>query len=140
MRPFALGVFAAIAVGVVGTALAQINLGEPRDDLNRFQGFYRADGAPEHRRWFVAEIDSLYGEPFPPGFLMIGAMWGDVAPWRMASSSDVVFVRPELNEWEPEIVVEFVLGDDGRALAYDITYGDQPTERLMRIGDLPTDI
>lgn len=114
--------------------------GEPRDDIDRFTGLYRAEGEAEHRKWFVADAAAPYGEnELPPGYLMIGAMWGDVAPWYMTSAGDTTFIRPAYNEWNPDIVVEFVTGPDEQATAYDITYGDEPTRRLDRVEDLPDD-
>lgn len=130
------------AVAAISTAAAQNapDRGEPRDDIDRFTGLYRAEGEAEHRTWFVAEAQDPHAETaIPPGYLMIGASWGDVAPWYMTSVGDTTFARPAYNEWNPDIVVEFVSGPDGRARAYDITYGDEPTRRIERVGDLPED-
>lgn len=113
-------------------------LGTPRDDLERFHGVY---GEPDGRRnFFVAPARSQPDarNPVPPGYIMIGAMWGDVAPWTMRSLAETRFEQVHVSEFQPApLVVEFELGPDGRAVAlrFETLFDDRG--RLVRVGDLP---
>lgn len=113
-------------------------LGAPRDDLERFYGVY---GEPDGRRnFFVAEARSQPDarNPVPPGYIMIGAMWGDVAPWYMRALEETRFEQGYVSEFQPApLIVEFELGPDGRAVAlrFETLFDDRG--RMERVGDLP---
>lgn len=113
-------------------------LGAPRDDLERFFGVY---GEPDGRRnFFVAEARSQPDarDPVPSGYLMIGAMWGDAAPWYMKALEETRFEQAWVGEYQPEpLTVVFELGPDGRAVAlrFETLFDDRG--RLERVGDLP---
>jgi len=111
-------------------------LGAPRDDLARFHGVY-GDGSG--RDFFVAEAarPEYAEQQLPPGYLMIGAMWGDVAPWYMKSVSDTRFEQQWVNPGGEPIVARFELDGQGnaRALVFEAVFADRGA--LARTGDLP---
>ena len=116
---------------------AEDRWGPARDDLDRFFGIYGTPGDENGRNYFVAASTSRQFE-IPKGRLMIGATWGDVAPWRMHSLGDARFKRPGYNEYNPDMIVRFEVGPDGRARAMvfeEIKHEER--ERLERLGDLP---
>ncbi|HSH40603.1 MAG TPA: hypothetical protein VK973_00560 [Arenicellales bacterium] len=121
-----------------GEAQADVSdvLGEPRDDLARFHGVY-GDGSG--RDFFVAEAarPEYAEQQLPRGYLMIGAMWGDVAPWYMQSVSETRFEQQWVNPGGEPIVARFEIDDDGnaRALVFETVFADRGA--LPRTGDLP---
>lgn len=120
-------------------------LGEPREDIDRFVGVYGDAGNPEqaHGAFFVAPAKrppmAERAPEIPVGYLMIGAMWGDVAPWYMKSLSEATFQQVTQGDFGPPetIVVEFQFGDDGKAEALLFKSGMDRYDRRVRIGDLP---
>lgn len=137
----------AIAAGGLALAVATIAsaqddefpLGEPRDDLERFIGVYGDPGDENGRDFFVAPAKrpEYAEEQLPEGYLMIGAMWGDVAPWYMKSVSDVRFEQQWVNPASEPVIAEFELGPDGNAVALRFETWFDDRGRLERIGDLP---
>jgi hypothetical protein len=117
-------------------------LGEPLENPESYYGLYANPDTP-NRQWFVAEAKRpAYAEQapeIPPGYLMIGAMFGDVAPWPMRSESDTEFVQAWVSDFQPEpVAVEYELGGDGSAVAMTFTNEQYAGEgRLVRQGDLP---
>lgn len=113
-------------------------LGAPRDDLQRFYGVY---GDPDNpgRDFFVAAAELPPGSDreLPEGYLMIGAMWGDVAPWYMRSVSDTRFEQQWVGDFGRAKIVEFEPGDGGQAqaLTFETVFDDRG--RLQRLSDLP---
>jgi hypothetical protein len=132
-----------VVVLLVATATAQDSfpLGEPRNDLERFYGVYGDPNDNSGRNFFVTQARTPpYAEQapqIPEGYLMIGAMWGDVAPWYMKSVSETRFEQQWVNSGAEPIVVEFELDPDGNAVAlsFDTVFADRG--RLARVGDLP---
>ena len=113
-------------------------LGEPRADLERFYGVY-GDGESA-RNFFVAPAEMPPGSErqLPDGYLMVGAMWGDVAPWYMKSLSDLRFEQQWVSSYQDApLRVAFELGPDSSAVAltFETMFADRG--RLQRIGDLP---
>lgn len=115
----------------------QHSLGTPRDDLQRFYGVYGVAG--ERRNFFVSEASASAGEnPVPPGYLMVGAMWGDVQPWHMKSLSDTRFEQAYVGQYQDSpLVVEFHTDGDGNAVALTFSGMFEDRGRLERIEDLP---
>lgn len=115
-------------------------LGEPA----RYYGVYASPERPA-RAWFIAEAKRpAYAErapEVPPGHLMLGAMFGDVAPWQMKTISKTEFEQARVSPGQDQpIVVEFRLGADGRAEALRFTGGMFAADTwLLRTGDLPDD-
>lgn len=116
-------------------------LGEPRENLERYFGLY---GDPGRGQFFVTEAKRPeYAErapEIPPGYLAIGAMWGDVAPMHMKSISEMKFEQVDLSDFAPDEpnVAEFELGSDGDAAALTFTSGGlSEFGRRARVGDLP---
>lgn len=99
-------------------------LGEPRDDLERFYGVYGSDDRPG-RDFFVtrARNRAMEGREIPPGYLMIGAMWGDVAPWYMKAVGELRFEQQWTNPGAEPLVVEFVTDGEGRAVGMRFVSG-----------------
>lgn len=112
-------------------------LGTPRDDLQRFYGVYGVAG--ERRNFFVSEASNSAGEnPVPPGYLMVGTMWGDVQPWHMKSLADTRFEQVYVGQYQDApLVVEFHTDGDGNAAALTFSGMFEDRGRLKRIGDLP---
>lgn len=112
-------------------------LGTPRDDLQRFYGVYGVAG--ERRNFFVSEASASAGEkPVPPGYLMVGTMWGDVQPWHMKSLGDTRFEQAYVGQYQDSpLVVEFHTDGDGNAVALTFSGMFEDRGRLERIGDLP---
>lgn len=112
-------------------------LGSPRNDLQRFHGVYGEAGG--RRNFFVSEASAPAGEnPVPPGYLMVGTMWGDVQPWHMKSLAETRFEQVYVSQFQSEpLLVEFHLGGDGRAVALTFSGMFEDRGRLERIGDLP---
>jgi len=113
-------------------------LGEPRGDLERFYGVY-GDGSGSGRDFFVtaARRPEYAEKQLPEGYLMIGAMWGDVAPWHMKSLSETRFQQHWVNPGNEPIVARFELDGEGHAAAliFETVFDDRG--RLQRVGDLP---
>jgi hypothetical protein len=120
----------------------QFWLGEPLEDVQRYCGVYGSAEQP-NRDFFVTEAKrpplAERAPEIPPGYLMIGAMWGDVSPWYMKSISATRFeqqVRGDFGPPEP-FVVEFELDENGEAVAMTFKTGFEERGRLERKGDLP---
>ncbi|MDX1642780.1 MAG: hypothetical protein R3244_00335, partial [Thermoanaerobaculia bacterium] len=118
------------------------DFGEPLQNPERYYGVYASADEP-NRAWFIAEAERpWYAEkapPVPPGHLMIGAMFGDVAPWYLRTVSQTVFERAETGGPSSDpLRIEFELDGEGNAVAMRFTNEDPITEgRLERRGDLP---
>lgn len=118
------------------------SLGPALADPERYYGVYAEPGRPG-RAWFITEATRpAYAErapEVPPGHLMLGAMFGDVAPWQLKTLSRTEFVQayPGSGQSEP-VAIEFRLDANGEAAAFRFTaaaLGDD--EWLERTGDLP---
>ena len=100
--------------------------GEPRTDLERFTGLYGDPSAKDKTRrfWVAVSCD---------GYLVIGAMWGDVAPWWMKSESDNVFTYSDSFN---NLRMEFATDKSGKAtkMIHDLKSMKTPLER---VGPLP---
>ncbi len=123
-------------------------LGEARNDIERFFGLYGDPAAPGNPRGQVFVIEAKrpkfaeQAPEIPPGYLAIGAMWGDVAPMYMKSVSEATFEQVDLGDFAPAEpnVAEFELGPDGKAFGLTFTSGGfSRLGRLARIGDSPPD-
>ena len=123
------------------TAQESFPLGEPRDDLERFYGLYGDPNDDDGRSFFVAKAEQpIWAEqatPIPEGYIMIGAMWGDAAPWFLRSLSETRFEQQWVMEGIEPIVLEFELDQNGNPIAimFETVFADRG--RLERLGDLP---
>lgn len=107
---------------------AQRDTGEARADLDRFRGLYGDPDSPDSpRKLFVSQTCS--------GYLLIGAMWGDVAPWQMTSEGENAFAHAS-DYFNLE--AEFDSAGDGQATVMRHTM-DGLASPLVRSGDLPED-
>ncbi len=99
------------------------NHGKPRSDLERFLGLY-GDPASNRQLFVTRSCD---------GYLVVGAMWGDVAPWWMRSASNTVFTYADSFT---NLALEFQVSADGKAtsLTHDLEGLASP---LKRAGPLP---
>jgi hypothetical protein len=117
-------------------------LGEPRDDLERFFGLY-GDADHPGRDFLVVEAKrpkwAEQAPEIPPGYLMIGATWGDVAPWSMKAVSDNRFEQQSLGDFQPAepiiVVFEATKGQNAVAITFETVFNDRG--RLKRLGDVP---
>jgi len=100
--------------------------GEPRKDLERFTGLYGDPAVKDKTRrfWVAVSCD---------GYLVVGALWGDVSPWWMRSESNKVFTYSDSFS---KLKFEFVTDKNGKALEmmHDIKSMKTP---LKRVGPLP---
>jgi hypothetical protein len=101
--------------------------GEARSDLERFTGLY-GDPAEkdEHRKlWVMVSCD---------GYIVSGALWGDVAPWWMKTEGDKTF---SYTDSFVKLNMEFETDANGKAvrLVHDLSYMKTPLERLGPIPD-----
>lgn len=99
--------------------------GQPREDLERFKGVYGDPDDPESTRqlWVNVSCD---------GYLVVGAMWGDAAPWWMRSESENVFT---LEDSFNNIRMEFGTSESLQ-MNHNLEFMENP---LQRVGDLPED-
>lgn len=136
-EPEATGDAASSAGEAVETVDDSYPLGEPRDDLKRFYGAY-GDG-DSGKNFFVTAARSprCSEKEMPPGYLMIGAMWGDIAPWYMKSLSEIHFEQQRVNPGIAPVIAEFDVDGDGsaRPVTFETIFADRG--RLKRLGDLP---
>ena len=98
--------------------------GQPRDDLDRFKGVYGDLDEPESTRqlWVNVSCD---------GYLVVGAMWGDAAPWWMRSESENVFT---LEDSFNNIRMEFGSNGSATKMTHNLEFMEGP---LLRVGPLP---
>lgn len=125
--------------GDPSSAPADYALGVARDDLERFYGVYGSADQP-NRDFFVAAARNNRGEgrDIPDGYLMVGAMWGDVAPWFMKAVGERRFEQQWVNPAATALIVEFDVDDDGQATALHFLSGFAAERgRLERESDLP---
>src|SRR6056297_1311597 len=117
-------------------------LGPALDAPGRYYGVYASAERPS-RGWFIAEAKRpAYAErapEVPPGHLMLGAMFGDVAPWQMKTVSDTRFEQAQMGPGQTEpVAIEFRFDADGQAAAFRFTGGVPGYDDwLQRTGDLP---
>jgi hypothetical protein len=99
--------------------------GKPRDDLERFTGLYGdpADKDKNRKLWVMISCDN---------YLVVGALWGGVAPWWMKSESDKEFTYADSFT---SLKIEFVTDANGKAIKmnHDLSYLKNPLERLKPI-------
>lgn len=102
--------------------------GTMRNDLDRFVGLYGdQSGENQHRRLWVSQTCE--------GQLVIGATWGDAAPWWMQSVNDNHF--DFINQFF-SLSVEFKLGKDNRAIEMAHNLNNLTTP-MKRVGPLTAD-
>jgi hypothetical protein len=65
---------------------------------------------------------------------MAAAAWADVAPWRLGSESDLVFVEHSPGSGLPPARLEFEVDDAGAAVA--LVFSGPLDGRWVRAGDL----
>ncbi len=99
-----------------------------RDDLMRFTGLY-ADPNEENelrKLWVMVSCD---------GYLVAGALWGDVAPWWMTSESENVFTYEDSFI---QLRLEFETDENGKTVRmhHDLQGMKSP---LVWSGPLPED-
>ena len=104
------------------------DFGEARDDLERFAGLYGDPGNLDSpRKLFVTQTCK--------GHLLIGAMWGDVAPWQMTAATDTEFAH-KTDYFDLDVAFEV----DGEGQATRMQHSlDGLVSPLVRSGDLPAD-
>lgn len=102
-------------------------LGEARKDLERFTGLYgNPEEKNEHRKlWVMVSCD---------GYLVSGALWGDVAPWWMKTEGDKTFSYADSFV---KVNMEFETDANGKAvrMVHDLSYMKTPLERLGPVPD-----
>lgn len=113
----------------------------------RYYGLYGDPASPEQRfgQFFVTEArPPRMAENFPEipaNYLMIGAVWADVAPSYMKPLTETRFEQDYLDDFTPApLIVEFELDGEGRAVA--LTFENIHTQfgRRARLGDLPEEL
>ena len=101
--------------------------GKSRDDLDRFKGLYSDPDSDDTGRAIFVTVSC-------DGYLVTGAMWGDVSPWWMRSAADKVFTYADsFNNFSMEFVGD---GGPGTLMNHDIKGLASPLENK---GPLPDD-
>lgn len=100
--------------------------GEPREDLEQFKGVYGNPDDPESTRrlWVHNSCD---------GYLVVGAMWGDAAPWWMRTESGNIFT---IEDSFHNIRIEFASSAANLQMIHNLEFIESP---LQRVGTLPED-
>lgn len=95
--------------------------GPARDDLERFTGLYGDPAEGNRRLWVRASCE---------GQLVVGATWGDAAPWWLKSLGESEFGV------DTDVQSLHVIFDEGNAIAmhHDLEFMTTP---LARVDDLP---
>jgi hypothetical protein len=98
------------------------DFGPGRDDLEQFTGIYDdPENDDELRRlWVRVSCD---------GHLVVGALWGDVAPWIMRSTGKMSFNYQDA--WQ-QLSLEF---NGAKQMTHNLDYLSNPLER---VGPLPS--
>lgn len=74
----------------------------------------------------------------PPGYLMIGAVWADTAPWYMKPVTATRYEQDFLSSFDPEpVVIEFSLDAEGRATGFAFVSGMTDFGPRDRLADAP---
>ncbi|MCW5714964.1 MAG: hypothetical protein KIT43_10670 [Bauldia sp.] len=131
----------ALISGVLNVAILEgapceavvFDLGEPREDLDRFHGLYGDPANDNAPRFVVGQaLNNAIGPQ--PGFLMISS--AGAAAWYMRSVADTRF-----EQWVPadgdSVVVAFETDADGAAVALVFETVLTDLGRLERLGDAP---
>jgi hypothetical protein len=108
---------------------APVERGEPRDDLARFFGLYGDPADTSSSAWRMYVTARC-------GYLLVGGMWGDAAPWEMRSVGPTSFTLTYVDEYNSPNDVAFRTGPDGHASAMEHGFDFLKTP-LPRVGDLP---
>ena len=118
-------IFIFLSIPVMLFAQEKSLLSEPREDLQRFTGLY---GDPEEknetrRLWIMISCD---------GYLVSGALWGDVAPWWMTSEAENIFTYADSFF---KLRLEFETDSDGKikAMIHDFTGIKSPLKLLAPV-------
>ncbi len=101
--------------------------GPARKDLRRFRGQYGQRGQASHRNLFMMETCD--------GYLVVGALWADVANWNLTSVADESF---EYSDDFLSFTMTLQVGDDGAPLSLDHTLEGVPSP-LPYLGPLPAE-
>jgi len=101
--------------------------GESRDDLERFKGLYGDPEAENPNRQLFVTVSC-------DGYLVSGAMWGDVAPWWMRPEGDQEF---SYEDSFTQFRIEFTTDASGKAtgMSHDLEFLSSPLERT---GPIPS--
>lgn len=100
--------------------------GKSRNDLERFKGLYSDPGSDDTGRTIFVAVSC-------DGYLVTGAMWGDVSPWWMRSAADRVFTYSD--SWT-NISMEFAGdGGPGTLMMHDIEGLASPLENKDPLPD-----
>lgn len=104
-----------------------MEMGEPRDDLERFVGQYGDPAAQSQGRNLFAAVRC-------DGYLVVGATWGDASNWHLRSTGPTTF---ETVDYRGETIrFAFELDGDGAptAMTHDLEFMASP---LQYLGGLP---
>ncbi len=114
------------APGDEGPAPAAPDRGPARTDLARLTGIYASAEAPNRELFVTRTCD---------GFLVVGPLWADTAPWDLRSQGGETF---SFRQGELQFQLEFATGSDGaaRQLSHTIRGLASP---MQRRGPLPDD-
>ncbi|MDO8862736.1 hypothetical protein Q6D67_13580 [Haliea sp. E1-2-M8] len=100
--------------------------GPARTDLERLTGIYASGEAPNRELFVTRTCD---------GFLVVGPLWADTAPWYLRSEGEAAFT---FRQDELQFQLEFATGDDGAARQLSHTIRGLATP-MQRRGPLPGD-
>lgn len=114
------------APGDEGPAPAAADRGPARTDLARLTGIYASAEAPERKLFVTRTCD---------GFLVVGPLWADTAPWDLRSQGGEAF---SFRQGELQFQLEFTTEGKGaaRQLSHTIRGLASP---MQRRGPLPGD-
>jgi hypothetical protein len=105
-----------------------------------FSGIF-GDAANPGRDFFLAPAKPPLGSDLdvPEDYLMLGAVWGDVAPWYLEPVSETRYAQAWVNSGGEPIVIDLDFDGDGRVAAFRFVSGFSGRGRQERLRELPDD-
>jgi hypothetical protein len=99
-----------------------VDRGPAREDLDKFTGMYTDPKLPTRQLFVMPTCD---------GYLVVGPMWADVAPWIMTSVADNMF---NYSDQYNDITLEFLVEDGQPTMMHNV---EGLASTIERTGPIP---